>query len=135
MVLADSSVWSLALRRKKSKTLNSDEQRLVQLLSEASADGRVAMIGPIRQEVLSGIRHQAQFDNLKATLRQFPDHFIETEDYEEAAKVYNAFRARGLQCGTIDILICALALRRNWEVLSNDSGLNHCLQAIARLKS
>jgi hypothetical protein len=34
-----------------------------------------------------------------------------------------------LEAGTVDILICALAARRGWEVLSGDGGLNRCLAA------
>jgi predicted nucleic acid-binding protein len=130
IVLADTSVWSLALRRKKSAILNSGEQRLMQLLSEAMQEGRIRIIGPIRQELLSGIKDQAQFDRLKAKLDAFRDEPLETADYEHAARLYNAAMAHGIRCGTIDILICAVALRREWEVLSNDSGLNRCLQAI-----
>ena len=54
-VLADTSVWSLALRRKAPTKLSAEERRLTGLLSEAVNDGRVVMIGPIRQELLSGL--------------------------------------------------------------------------------
>jgi len=134
IVLADTSVWSLALRRRKSAILNSAEQRFVQWLSEAIQEGRIAIIGPIRQELLSGIRHQAEFDKLKATLDDFRDEPIETADYEHAARLCNALRARGIPCGAIDILICAVALRRKWEVLTSDAGLNRCLNAVQALK-
>ncbi len=36
-------------------------------------DHRVQMIGPVRQEILSGIRHESQFNKLKAHLENFPD--------------------------------------------------------------
>jgi len=52
-VLIDACVWSLSLRRKSQTRLSDEEQRMVALLGEAIQDGRVAMIGPIRQEVLS----------------------------------------------------------------------------------
>jgi len=51
MLLVDTSVWSLALRRKKAEVL-SGEQMLAAALAQAIADARVAMIGPIRQELL-----------------------------------------------------------------------------------
>ena len=60
-ILVDTSVWSKALRR-KGKTI-SDEKKLVQLISE----GSVSMIGPIRQELLSGIVDKRQFEKLKKT--------------------------------------------------------------------
>ena len=48
-VLVDTSVWSLALRRR-----NSSEEPAVEQLRWLIDQGRVAMIGPIRQELLSG---------------------------------------------------------------------------------
>jgi hypothetical protein len=50
---------------------------------------------------------------------------------EQAARLDNAFRSRGVECGTVDILICTFAAQRKWDVLANDIGLSRCLQ-IAR---
>ena len=58
-VLADTSVWSLALRRKKTVQLNREETRLTTLLADAITDGSIVMIGPIRQELLSGIKEES----------------------------------------------------------------------------
>ena len=129
-LLADTSVWSLALRRRPTANLDAAENRLVAALTEAIADGRVVMIGPIRQEILSGIKEQSQFVRLRTTLAAFRDESIATTDYEEAARFYNICRSRGVQCGPIDILICAVAVRRKWNVLANDARLNQCLQII-----
>ena len=129
-VLADTSVWSLALRRKKTARLSVEEQRLTKLLSEAIQDGRVVMIGPIRQELLSGIKDQAQFAKLKSALAGFRDEPLDTSDYEEAARLYNACRSRGMECGPVDMLICAVAVQRKWKVLAYDAGLNKCLEII-----
>ncbi len=134
-VLTDTSVWSLALRRRRTAILSADEKRLVAVLSEAIRDGRVAMIGPIRQEVLSGIKEQAQFEKLRTTLAAFRDEPIDTADYEEAARSYNLCRAQGAQCGPVDILICAVAARRKWSVLANDAVLNRCLEIVAPSRS
>ncbi len=82
-LLADTSVWSLALRRRRTAILSADEKRLVAVLSEAIRDGRVVMIGPIRQEILSGIKEQAQFVKLRSTLAAFRDEPIDTADYEK----------------------------------------------------
>jgi len=56
-VLVDSSVWSLALRR---NTTN-DAIAIVNVLRDLIADGRVVLLGAIRQEVLSGVRYKEQF--------------------------------------------------------------------------
>ena len=130
-LLADTSVWSLALRRRTTASLSADERRLVAALAEAIRDGRVVMIGPIRQELLSGIKSQAQFDKLRTALAAYRDEPIDTPDYEEAARLYNLCRTQGVQCGPVDILICAVAVRRKWSVLANDALLTRCLQVIA----
>lgn len=130
-LLVDTSVWSLALRRKDAGSLNPDEQKLKADLIQAIQDGRVAMLGLIRQELLSGIKEKAQFDKVKAALDSYLDEPINTADHEYAARIYNECLNEGVEAGTIDILICALAARRSWEVLSGDGSLNRCL-AVAR---
>lgn len=130
-VLVDTSAWSLALRRRDAAILGSDEQRLKAALVQAIQDGRVAMLGLIRQELLSGIKDQAQFEKVKSGLDPFLDETVATADYEYAARLYNECRSQGVEAGTVDMLICAIAVQRGWEVLSSDGGLNRCL-AVAR---
>lgn len=126
-LLVDTSVWSLALRRKDAADLSPDEQKLKAELTQTIQDGRVAMIGMIRQELLSGIKEQAQFEKVKSALAPFVDERIDTADHEHTARLYNECRNQGFEVGPVDMLICAVAIRRKWQVLSNDSGLNHCL--------
>ena len=130
-LLVDTSLWSLALRRRPSAVLSAAEKRLTGILTEAISDGRVAMIGPIRQELLSGVKEQAQFNRLRSSLVAFRDEGIATVDYQEAARLYNLCRSRGVECGPVDILICALAWRRKWDVLANDSLMKRCVAVIA----
>lgn len=80
-VIVDTSVWSLALRRRQQQN-NSIANKLRDLIS----DGRVILLGTVRQEVLSGIKRQEQFDKLKNNLRAFPDLLLNIEDYELAAE-------------------------------------------------
>src|SRR5271157_401301 len=130
-LLVDTSVWSLALRRRRRATLSPEEKRLVAVLTEAIRDGQVVMIGPIRQELLSGIKEQAQSEKLRTALAAFRDEPINTPDCEDAARLYNVCRSQGVQCGPVDILICAVAARRKWSVLANDTLLNRCLRIVA----
>jgi hypothetical protein len=53
------------------------------------ADGRVVLLGAIRQEVLSGVRYKEQFARLQEYLRAFPDLELTTEDFELAAEFFN----------------------------------------------
>lgn len=128
--LVDSCVWSLLLRRKDKSALSGDEQQKVMLLRNAIQDGRVAIIGPIRQEVLSGVKDSAQFEKLRRSLEAFPDEPITTQHYEEAARLFNLCRSRGVECGAIDILICAVATRKRWSILTNDGGLKRCIEVL-----
>ena len=72
MVLVDTSVWSLALRRKPTD-LSSREQALKEALSQLIREGRAQLLGPIRQELLSGLREEAGFRRLRGYLRAFDD--------------------------------------------------------------
>lgn len=114
-VLVDTSVWSLALRR--SQPANED---WVRELTELIHEQRVIMIGPVRQELLSGIRAPAQFRTLQEHLRAFPDLMLETADYEHAAELFNLCRSKRVQGSNTDFLICAVAARHNLAILTTD---------------
>ena len=126
-VLSDSCAWSLLLRRRKGTAISGDAQLVLASLIEAIKDGRVAIIGPIRQEVLSGIKDQVQFEKLRFELGAFPDEPLTTLHFEEAARLYNLCRSRGVECGSTDMLICAVAVRMRWTILTCDTGLERCI--------
>jgi predicted nucleic acid-binding protein len=115
-VLVDTSVWSLALRRSK-QSLSAQAQELRQLIQ----DHRVQMIGPIRQEILSGIRNDSQFSKLKKHLESFPDLPIFTDDYVRAAKFFNSCRSKGIQGSNTDFLICSVAVRYKLSIFTTDN--------------
>jgi predicted nucleic acid-binding protein len=119
MVLVDTPVWSLALRRRP-EHLGDQEQQLTQALAELIREGRVQILGPIRQELLSGLREEAQFRKMRDYLRAFQEHPLEMADYEEAAHMNNRCRARGITGSAVDFLICAAAHRRGWTILTTD---------------
>jgi predicted nucleic acid-binding protein len=118
-VLVDTSVWSLALRR-RSRSLRAEEELVRDELAELIREGRAQMMGPVRQEVLSGIRSRSQYERLRQDFRAFEDVPPDVEDYEEAALAGNHCRAAGLTGSAVDWLICAVALRRDWPVFTMD---------------
>ena len=120
-VLVDTAIWSLTLRRKSGSEHQSMRSELASLLQ----DGRIAMIGPIRQELLSGIREREQFDRLREHLSAFPDSEITSRDYEEAASFFNQCRAKGIQGSNTDFLICAVAIRSEFSIFTNDEDFTH----------
>jgi len=118
-VLVDTSVWSLALRR--TNAAHPSQSVLERLI----LDGRVAIIGPIRQEILSGVKVATQFSQLRTQLKAFPDTVLTTEDFEEAAGFFNSCRTRGIQGSNTDFLICAVAVRGKMSILTMDGDFQH----------
>ncbi len=116
-VLIDTSVWSLALRR---QSLVEAEQEIVDTLKGLIRDTKVVIIGPIRQELLSGIKEQKKFEELKLKLSVFKDLQILEEDYIEAACCYNICRKKGIQGTHIDFLICSVAMRMALPIFTLD---------------
>jgi len=119
MVMVDTSVWSLALRRKDTD-LSPGEQAVAEALRELVREGRAQIVGPIRQELLSGIREEQSFRKLRDYLRAFDEPRLDVQDYEEAARMNNVCRTRGLAGSAVDFLICAVAHLRNWQVFTMD---------------
>ena len=126
-VLVDTSVWSLAFRRSvpnANPELAAHQARLkasLELLRDLVADGRATLIGAIRQELLSGMKNQAQFSKLCSTMAAFEDLILTREDYECAAEYLNTCRSQGLQGSNTDFLICAVAHTRKLPILTTDN--------------
>jgi len=114
-VIVDTNVWSLALRRGRR-----DATGPVHELRNLIQDHRVEMIGPIRQEILSGIRSEYQLQKLQRHLKSFPDLPILTEDYVTAARFFNLCRSKGVQGSNTDFLICAVAARNKFSIYTTD---------------
>lgn len=123
-VLVDTSVWSLALRRKMG-ALNRREAVLVQELHDLTNEGRVRIIGAIRQELLRGARTSENFETLKKKLRRFPDLVPQIADYERAAELELPLRKQGIAGAPTDLLICAVALANNLAVFTTDKDFEH----------
>jgi len=118
-VLVDTSIWSLALRRAPHH-LSVEQSRRVSALEELIAEGRARLLGPVRQELLSGVKHADQFARLRTRLRIFPDVELEEEDYENAAEISNHCESHGVVGSSIDMLLCSVALRRGWAIFTSD---------------
>lgn len=114
-VLVDTSIWSLALRRERPA-----DDGWVRELTELIEEQRVVMIGPVRQELLSGIRDHAHFNKLQAHLRAFPDLPLTSADFECAARFFNLCRAKGIQGSNTDFLLCAVAINHQLAIMTVD---------------
>ncbi len=123
--LVDTCVWSQVLRHK------SPNVELTRKLKDLIKDGRISIIGPIRQELLSGIPRTKQFDQLKELLSSFEDTPLKTEHFEKAAEFSNICRNKGIQGSTIDFLICAVAYTENFIIFTTDNDFENYKKYLA----
>jgi predicted nucleic acid-binding protein len=123
-VLIDTCIWSETLRRHAPLPAIAGEVRRLM------AENRVAIIGPVRQELLSGIVHEEQFKALKAKLRAFTDIPLTTPHYELAAEYSNACRAKGVIGSHVDFLICAAAKLEKLAIFTTDVDFSHYSKVI-----
>lgn len=114
-IIVDTCIWSLALRRNESNS-----SCLVDELAELIAEVRVQLVGPIRQELLSGIKSKTQFNKLKKHLSAFPDLPLLASDFELAAEFFNLARSKGIQGTNIDFIICSLACSHKMTIFTTD---------------
>ena len=99
-------------------------------LTRAVQSDDAVIIGPIRQEILSGIPEPVRFEKIRDALAAFPEEPLTSADFEEAARMCNLCRSRGVASGAVDILLCAVAQRRSWTILTSDNGLKRCIKTL-----
>ncbi len=119
-IIIDTCIWSLALRRNDPK-----DNEYVHEFKELIKETRAQLIGPVRQELLSGIKSKKQYNLLKKHLKAFNDIEIKTKDYELAAEYFNSARNNGIQGSNTDFLICAISKRLSMPILTTDKDFDH----------
>lgn len=113
-VLVDTCIWSHVLRHKKPDT------KLSEKLKDLIKDGRVVLIGPVRQELLSGISEPSQFRQLREKLSSFDDIPLLSDYFVKAAEFSNICRKKGVQGSTTDFLICAISSLQKLQIYTDD---------------
>ena len=114
-VLVDTCIWSYALRSR-----HQNFAAHVQQLEHLIAEQRVLTIGAIKQELLSGYSDENKFELLRQHLNYFDNEPILDDDYIEAAHFFNRCRQKGIQGSQTDLLICAVSVRLDAEILTTD---------------
>jgi hypothetical protein len=119
-IVVDTSVWSLAVRRRSAGDRTAIERRLVLRWRELVRENLAVMIGPVRQELLAGIAGTARFETLRDHLRGFDDEQLSIDDYETAARFNNVCRSQGVAGSQTDFLICAVAAGHDLPIFTTD---------------
>jgi predicted nucleic acid-binding protein len=126
MLFADTSVWSLALRR----DAPSRAPEVRALVHAIEAGETILTTGLVLQELLQGFsgprNRQEIIDRFAALALLVPDR----RDHVDAAELRNRCRRRGVQLGTIDALRAQLCVRHDLTMLSADRDFHnmasHC---------
>ena len=117
-VLVDTCVWSKVLRT------DAPDLELSALLKDLIVDNRTVLIGPIYQEILSGVRNKHDFKVLAEMLSSFDQLMLTMEIYKKAAENYNTCKSKGINGSHVDFLICAVAQHYNCGLFTIDSDFN-----------
>jgi predicted nucleic acid-binding protein len=120
-ILVDTSVWSLALR------LDSPpDSQAVSRLKAALKDGEnVFTTGLILQELLQGFKGPKARRRIIEDFAPLPLIIPERRDHIDAADLKVKLRQKGIQTGTIDVLLAQLCLRHGLSLLSTDRDFIH----------
>jgi predicted nucleic acid-binding protein len=125
--IADTSVWSLILRR-GTPSEDPQAQKLLRLIAEGPG---VVLLGVIVQEILQGIRNPKHFARIRQDLANFPLLALEREDYVAAAELGNRCLARGVVPSTVDVQIAAACLQHDCALLTCDADFSRLASCCA----
>jgi predicted nucleic acid-binding protein len=121
MLLVDTSVWSLALRR----DVVAAQPEVLYLQQALLGSQAVVMTGLVLQELLqgfSGPKARAQIiDRFSSLPLLQPDR----QDHVDAASLRTTCRRGGVQIGTIDALLAQLCIRHHLTLLTTDQDFVH----------
>ncbi len=120
-VLVDTSVWSLALRRKQQST-DASVKKLRDLIASGHS---IFYLGIILTEVLQGIRSDTLFKNIEQQFDALELMSLTKHDYVCAAKLSQVCRRAGINASTIDFLIAAAAIEHSCSLLTTDKDFEY----------
>jgi predicted nucleic acid-binding protein len=115
MVVIDTSVWI--------DYFNGNENEKTKILEYImESDRQIIMPGIIYVEILQGIRTDKMYDEIKESLDEFIFEYYDDKNiYLKAVEIYRTCRKKGITIRkTIDCLIAAIVLERNFDFLHND---------------
>lgn len=113
LVLIDTSVWVLALRRSPLPALKDEVAHLL-------AENRVAIIPLIGLELLGRTKSSQEFNRLKSRLAALHQMPTDEATWETAIQVAFKLRQRGIIIPYTDILIASAAIINDCTLLHSD---------------
>jgi predicted nucleic acid-binding protein len=121
MLLVDTSVWSLALRRDVVGP-QPEVRHLEQALLGSQA---VVTTGLVLQELLQGFSGPKARAQLIDRFSSLPLIQPDRQDHVDAAALRTTCRRAGVQIGTIDALLAQLCIRHQLTFLTTDQDFTH----------
>jgi predicted nucleic acid-binding protein len=121
MLLVDTSVWSLALRRDVVGP-QPEVRHLEQALLGAQA---VVTTGLVLQELLQGFSGPKAREQIIDRFSSLPLVQPDRQDHIDAAALRTTCRRAGVQIGTIDALLAQLCIRHQLTLLTTDQDFAH----------
>jgi predicted nucleic acid-binding protein len=101
-------------------TISVAEKRVVSVWQNLVVQQEAALIGMVRQKVLSGIRETAAFNQLQLRLSDMPYLATGIGEHDLAAEFFNVCRAQGIAGSSVDMLICAASVQAEVPILTVD---------------
>lgn len=115
-VLVDTSVWSLALR-KRGRADHPAVHKLTRLLEEGE---RVMLTAILLQEILQAFRGESTFRRLASYFEPFELLAAGREEAVAGARLHRLCASRGIAASTTDCAIAALAILAGCSLLTTD---------------
>jgi predicted nucleic acid-binding protein len=125
-LFVDTSVWSLLLRRDRPP----DVAEVRALVHALKTEERIVSTGLVLQELLQGFAAPKARERIVERFAAFPLLVPDRQDHVAAAVLRTLCRKRGVQVGTIDVLLAQLCVRHELTLLTADRDFslmaNHC---------
>jgi predicted nucleic acid-binding protein len=120
-LFVDTSVWSLVLRRDQP----SDSTPARALIRALELGERMVTTGLVLQELLQGFYGPKAQEQIVDRFSAIPLIVPDRADHVAAAALRNQCRKKGVQVGTIDVLLAQLCIRHELVLLTTDEDFGH----------
>jgi predicted nucleic acid-binding protein len=125
-IFVDTSVWSLALRRDAPPDLPE-----VNELRRSLDSGTVYCTGLVLQELLQGFSKPKAQRQIISRFSALPLLVPDRDDHVHAAELRNRCRRKGVQAGTIDVLLAQLCVRYELTMLTTDKDFRNMASIVS----